>query len=116
MCDPPITRERENKRALLSLIGLKIIKRGITRIIPVFDWTFITSNRRARSLIVHEYSLLFPASQKIKKNNLFAPGAIKIIMFEIQKFKDSKDPKIFEDAHLRGLMVASDDFGKFAKF
>lgn len=48
--------------------------------------------------------------------NLFAPGAIKIIMFEIQKFKDSKDPKIFEDAHLRGLMVASDDFGKFAKF
>ena len=66
MCDPPITkaRKRENKRALLSLIGLKIIKRGITRIIPVFDWTFITSNRRARSLIVHEYSLLFPASQK----------------------------------------------------
>lgn len=67
-------------------------------------------------MIVHEYSLLFPASQKIKKNNLFAPGAIKIIMFEIEKFKDSKDPKIFEDAHLRGLMVASDDFGKFAKF
>ena len=24
--------------------------------------------------------------------------------------------KIFEDGHLRGLMVASDDFGKIAKF
>ena len=93
MCDPPITkkeRETENKRALLSLIGLKIIKRGITRIIPVFDWTFITSNRRARSLIVHEYSLLFPDPRQNLKNNIVRTRRHKNYYVQNPKFKDEK--------------------------
>ena len=46
MCDPLL---KERIKGPFSLSRLKIIKRGITRIIPVFDWPFITSNRRARN-------------------------------------------------------------------